>query len=89
MVTNFLDFNAGPKYNSDRSMLIIPVELASKNMMACAVPQARPLKGSDEKERGDDGSNPLSRWGESDLRSGAFDVVPEPTHPTVQSENEL
>ncbi len=39
-------------------------DLASKNIMACAVPQARPLRGSNERERGDDGSNPLSRWGE-------------------------
>ena len=39
-------------------------DLASKNIMACAVPQARPLKGSDDGERGDDGSNPQSRWGE-------------------------
>jgi putative transposase len=38
--------------------------LASRNIMACAVPQVRPLRGSNEKERGDDGSNPLSRWGE-------------------------
>ncbi len=38
--------------------------LASKNIMACAVPQARPPKGSDEGERGDDGSNPPSRWEE-------------------------
>ena len=39
-------------------------DLASKNVMACAVPQERPSKGSDEGERGDDGSNPLSRWRE-------------------------
>jgi putative transposase len=39
-------------------------DLASKNIMACAVPQARPSKGSGEGERGDDGSNPLSRWRE-------------------------
>jgi putative transposase len=39
-------------------------DLASKNIMACAVPQVRPPKGSGEKERGDDGSNPLSRWEE-------------------------
>jgi len=38
--------------------------LASRNIMACAVPQVRPLRGSNEGERGDDGSNPLSRWGE-------------------------
>ena len=42
-------------------------DLASKNVMACAVPQARPFKGSDEEERGDDGSNPQSRWGEGKL----------------------
>jgi len=42
-------------------------DLASKDIMACAVPQARPLRGSDERERGDDGSNPLSRWGEVGL----------------------
>jgi putative transposase len=36
-------------------------DLASKNIMACAVPQVRSAKGSDEKERGDDGSNPSSR----------------------------
>jgi putative transposase len=42
-------------------------DLASKNIMACAVPQVRPLMGSDEKERGGDGSNPLSRWGEGGL----------------------
>jgi putative transposase len=40
-------------------------DLASKNIMACAVPQVRPLRGSDEEERGDDGSNPQSRWGEA------------------------
>jgi len=39
-------------------------DLASKNIMACAVPQARLSKGSGEGERGDDGSNPLSRWRE-------------------------
>jgi putative transposase len=39
-------------------------ELASKNIMACAVPQARPARRSCEKERGDEGSNPSSRWGE-------------------------
>jgi putative transposase len=42
-------------------------DLASKNIMACAVPQARPSRGSDEGERGDDGSNPPSRWGEGRL----------------------
>ncbi|HEV2138480.1 MAG TPA: transposase [Nitrososphaerales archaeon] len=42
--------------------------LASRNIMACAVPQVRPLKGSNEVERGDDGSNPLSRWGEGTPR---------------------
>jgi putative transposase len=39
-------------------------DLASKNIMACVVPQDRPLRGSDDGERGDDGSNPQSRWGE-------------------------
>lgn len=34
--------------------------LASKNIMACAVPQVRPLRGSIEGERGGDGSNPQS-----------------------------
>lgn len=38
--------------------------LASRNIMACAVPQDRPPKRSDEKERGDEGSNPSSRWEE-------------------------
>ncbi|HEV2137344.1 MAG TPA: transposase [Nitrososphaerales archaeon] len=37
---------------------------ASKNIMACVVPQARPSKGSGEKERSDGGSNPSSRWAE-------------------------
>jgi putative transposase len=41
--------------------------LASKNIMACAVPQVRPSKGSVEGERGGDGSNPQSRWGEGGL----------------------
>lgn len=36
-------------------------DLASKNIMACAVPQERPLRGSGEGERGDEGSNPPSR----------------------------
>jgi putative transposase len=44
-------------------------DLASKKVMACAVPQVRPLRGSDDGERGDDGSNPLSRWGEGRLGS--------------------
>jgi putative transposase len=35
-------------------------DLASKNIMACVVPQARPSKGSDDGERGGDGSNPRS-----------------------------
>jgi len=39
-------------------------DLASKNIMACAVPQGRPSKRSGEEERGDDGSNPQSGWGE-------------------------
>jgi len=38
--------------------------LASMNIMACAVPQDRPFKGSGEGERGDDGSNPRSGWRE-------------------------
>jgi putative transposase len=38
--------------------------LASRNIMACAVPQVRLLRGSYEGERGDDDSNPSSRWGE-------------------------
>jgi putative transposase len=37
-------------------------DLASKNIMACVVPQARPSRGSSEGGRGNDGSNPLSRW---------------------------
>ncbi len=39
-------------------------DLASKRIMACVVPQARPSRGSSEGERGDDGSNPQSRWRE-------------------------
>jgi putative transposase len=41
-------------------------DLASKNIMVCAVPQARPLRGSGEKEprKQEDAGNPLSRWGE-------------------------
>jgi len=42
-------------------------DLASKNIMACAVPQARPSKKSGEGERGDDGSNPRSGWMEAKL----------------------
>ncbi len=44
-------------------------DLASKNIMACAVPQARPLKGSGEKEprRQEDTGNPSSRWEEVPL----------------------
>jgi len=38
--------------------------LASRNVMACVVPQVRPSRGSDEGERDDDGSNPPSRWRE-------------------------
>lgn len=45
-------------------------DLASKNIMARAVPRARPSRGSDEGERGDDGSNPLSRWEEVNLGAG-------------------
>jgi putative transposase len=55
-------------------------DLASKNIMACAVPQARPLKGSDEKERGDDGSSPLSRWGE--VRFGGWQQPSRPQNLT-------
>jgi putative transposase len=40
-------------------------DLASKNIMACAVPQARPLKRSNDWEGGGDCSNPQSRWGEA------------------------
>ena len=43
--------------------------LASRNIMACAVPQARPSRGSCEGERGDDGSNPPSRWREVGISS--------------------
>jgi putative transposase len=39
-------------------------DLASKNIMACAVPQVRPSRGSHEGERDDDGSNPPSGWRE-------------------------
>ena len=39
-------------------------DLVSRNIMACAVPQDRPSRGSSEGERGDDGSNPPSRWRE-------------------------
>lgn len=44
-------------------------DLASKNIMACVVPQVRPFKGSDEKEsrKQEDASNPLSRWKEVTL----------------------
>jgi putative transposase len=44
-------------------------DLASKNIMACAVPQAGPSRGSCEGERDGEGSNPLSGWGEVGLRS--------------------
>jgi putative transposase len=37
--------------------------LASRNIMACVVPQARPLRGSDEKERGDDGLQSSEQMG--------------------------
>jgi putative transposase len=42
-------------------------DLASKNIMACAVQQARPPKGSSEKEprRQEDAGNPSSRWAEA------------------------
>jgi len=43
-------------------------DLASKNLMACVVPQGRPPKGSHEGERGGDGSNPQSGWGEVKIR---------------------
>ena len=42
-------------------------DLASRNIMACVVPQDLPPRGSGEGERGDDGSNPLSRWGEGQV----------------------
>jgi putative transposase len=38
--------------------------LASRNIMACLVPQVRPLQGSSEKELGGEGCNPSSRWAE-------------------------
>jgi len=49
--------------------------LASRNIMACAVPQVRPSRGSNEGERGDDGSNPLSRWGEGKLAANNRQVT--------------
>ncbi len=42
-------------------------DLASRNVMACAVPQVQPAKGSREEERDDDCSNPQSRWREGKL----------------------
>jgi putative transposase len=44
-------------------------ELASKNIMACAVPQARPSRGSNEREprKQEDAGNPQSRWREVSL----------------------
>jgi putative transposase len=41
-------------------------DLASKNIMACAVPQARPFRGSGEGEprKQEDAGNPRSRWRE-------------------------
>jgi putative transposase len=42
-------------------------DLASKNIMACVVPQARPSKGSGEGERDGEGSTPLSGWREVGL----------------------
>jgi len=48
--------------------------LASKNIMACVVPQARPSRRSVEGERGDDGSNPPSRWREVGA-DDAFELV--------------
>ena len=47
-------------------------DLASKNIMACVVPQVRPSKGSGEGERGDDGSNPRSRWREGRIGYGGL-----------------
>lgn len=43
--------------------------LASKNLMTCAVPQARPLKGSSETEPRlqEEAGNPSSRWAEVNL----------------------
>ncbi|MDE1852804.1 MAG: transposase [Thaumarchaeota archaeon] len=43
-------------------------DLASKKIMDCVVPQARPSRGSDEGERGGDGSNPRSGWREGRLK---------------------
>jgi putative transposase len=62
----------------DRKLYCMPCDkiwdrddLASKNIMACAVPQARPLKGSGEREprKQEDAGNPSSRWGEVKLGS--------------------
>ena len=53
-------------------------DLASKNIMACAVPQARPSKGSEEGERGEDGSNPPSRWKEGESKVDCTKDSPEP-----------
>jgi putative transposase len=44
-------------------------DLASKNIMACAVPQARPSKRSDEEGRRCGGPETLSRWREGKCRS--------------------
>ena len=41
--------------------------IASRNIMASVVPEARPSRGSREGERGDDGFNPRSRWMEVGL----------------------
>ena len=51
-------------------------DLASRNIMACAVPQARPSRRSDEVERGGDCSNPLSRWREGNTLVDATGRVP-------------
>jgi putative transposase len=45
--------------------------LASMNLLACAVPQDRPPKGSCEGERDDGCSNPPSRWAEENPAASA------------------
>jgi putative transposase len=52
--------------------------LASRNIMACAVPQARPSRGSYEGERGDDGSNPGADGGKQARRLTAIVKSAEP-----------
>jgi putative transposase len=53
--------------------------IASKNIMACVVPQARPSKGSREGERPKDGANPLSRW----MEGASPEHAPELTRDTA------